>query len=156
MRRSPCAPCTGQQDALGRFVFGAGFGGNEDLATTEEAGIDGEGAGPEKTECDRGGQADGRGAGIETRQHDAADRRDEHERIAHGNERAAQGRKNPYDQCDAAEDQTGRWSSAEEVGVSRRDEEPRLRRDRNTDISAEQQEAEACPMPWIIQNASAP
>src|SRR5215475_1474226 len=54
----------GSRDDLA--MLGTGFGGNEDLATTEEAGIDRERAGPEKTEPSRGGQADDRGGAIQT------------------------------------------------------------------------------------------
>ena len=63
-------------------AIGTVFGGNEDLATAEQAGIDGEGAGPKKAEPGRGRQADDRGDAVETRQHGRTEWHEQHEGIA--------------------------------------------------------------------------
>ena len=133
-----------------------GLGGTEDFATTEQAGIDREGAGPEKTERDRGRKADERGGDIETRQHGPVEWHEEHKGIAQADDRAANGSEDSDRQCDATDDQRGCGNRCEKVSARRRDGERALRCHRDADSSAQQQEAEACPVAWIVENASAP
>jgi hypothetical protein len=129
---------------------------NEDLSTAEQTRIDREGTGPNKTEPRRRRKTeDGCGA-IDTRQHGSAEWREQHERVAQADERAADGREHAKHQCNATNSQRDGGNGHERVNVCRCDGEPGLHGDRYADSSAEHQEAEACPVAWIVQNASAP
>ena len=71
---------------------------------------------------------------------------------AQRDERAAKRREEADRQCDAADDQPGGGKRPDEIGLQRRDEEPGLQGHRDADSSAQQQEAEACPVAWIVEN----
>ena len=137
-------------------AVGTVLGRNEDFATTEEVSIDGVGARAKKTERDGGRQADNPGGRIEARQHPCLGWDEQHKRIAHTDEGAAERREKADCQCNAADDQRSRQSRAEEVSLRRRDGEPCLSRHGDAECSAQQQQAEACPVAWIIENAPAP
>jgi hypothetical protein len=137
-------------------LSGTVFGGYEDLATTEEAGIYGERTGPKKAERSRGAKADERSDAVEMRQHGGLEWHEQHEGVTDGDKRAANGGEKSDSQCDATHAQRRRGSSCQEVSVRRSDGEPGLHCRREADSRAQQQEAEACPAAWIVQNASAP
>ena len=132
------------------------LGRNENFATTEEVGVDGVGTRTKKTERGRGCHADDRGGAIEARQHCCAGWDEHHERIAHTDKRAAHRREQADCQRDATDDPRGREGRAEEVSVGGRDDEPRLHGHGDAESSAQQQEAKACPVSWIVENAPAP
>ena len=133
--------------------FRTASGGNEDLPTTEEAGIDGEGAGPQKTEPGRGCQADERRDAIEMRQHGPLERLEQHEGITHAEKGAARGGKESDCQRETTHAQGGCGRRGEEIRVRRGDGEPGLQCRREADSPAQQQKAEACPVAWIVQDA---
>jgi hypothetical protein len=137
-------------------LVGTVSGGNEDLAATEEAAIDREGAGAEKRERSRGRETEHRTAAIDTRQHGLTERSEDHKGIAQADKRAADGGEDADRQGDAADDQRGGENRAEEVSVRRRDGEPALDRRRDADGHAQQQEADTCAAARIGENRSAP
>jgi hypothetical protein len=137
-------------------LFGRVFGANEDLATTEEVGIDGEGSGAKQTEPGRGRQTVDGGDAVEMRQHGRIKWHDQHEGVAHHDKRAANGGEESDGQCDATDAPPSCGSRSEEVSVRRRDGEPGLHGCCDADSPAQQQEPEACPVAWIVQNVSAP
>jgi hypothetical protein len=137
-------------------VIGTVLGRNEDFAATEELGVDGVGARAKETERGRGRHADDHRGGIEARQHRCAGWNEHHKRIAQTDKRAAHGREEADGQRDATDDPRGREGRAEEVSVGGRDDEPRLHGHGDAESSAQQQEAKACPVSWIVENAPAP
>jgi hypothetical protein len=137
-------------------AVGTVLGRNENFATTEEVGVDGVGARAKKTERGRGCHADDRGGAIEARQHRCAGWDEHHKRIAHADKRAAHRREQADCQRDATDDPRGQDGRAEDVSLRGRDDEPRLHGHGDAESSAQQQEAKACPVSWIVENSPAP
>ena len=131
-------------------------GRNENLATAEEVGVDGVGARAKKAERDSGCHANDRGGAIEARQHRCAGWNEHNKGIAHTDKRAADRREEADCQRDATDDPRGREGRAEEVSLRRRNGEPRLHGHGDAESSAQQQEAEARPVAWIVKNVPAP